>query len=684
MRFTITLIVCLISLQIVSGQISISKEPSWIVKEDYNTNAQLPENGVNGGVQVLLFTEQVNVELEESYVKNAIKAVEFSGIQLVSNIVAEYDPTYQELRFHTIEVIRDGVTINKLKLEDIQTARRETNAENFIYDGTISAFVNVTDVRLGDIVSYSYSVKGFNPIQKNKFSSSFILNSTNAIDRISVHLFTKHKVNYKILNSDREVNHKIKEGIHYYEWSDENVPAILIEEQNPSWFIQNATLLVSEYESWEEVIDWGKDIYTFSAPLNQELQTIVEDIVKEHKSEGDRIKAALEFVQNEVRYLAVSSGIGGYMPNSPNKVITQRFGDCKDKSVLLVTLLNAMDIEAYPTLVNTALRQILPSLLPSSKVFDHCIVKTVDQNGTILWYDPTLSDQGGTYNKIYLPDYRYGLVLDENMNTLDTITSFANNVVETYNTFKIEELGKGAELEVSTFYNEGEADFIRAVFRNNSMAVIEQELASFYTDFYGSVTAIEPPRIVDDSINNRFTLLERYQIDSIWRPSVENPGQINVSIYPTNITSSLTMPSQLNRTTPYALSFPMVRRQNIVVELPMNFGIRPEEVTINSDFFYYDFNSTYDRSSNTLSLNYYYKSQDDHVPDTKFDEYYRDMVQLDQKLGYVVYANKNGRISTDSFAFSLGSLFGIGFVLLLIVALVITVVLVLLRRKKII
>lgn len=681
MRCSFTVFIILFSVHFVYSQVSINPESTWVIKENYNPNAKVPESGVDGGAHILLYTEQVNIYLEEAYVKSVAKVVEYSGIQNISTVVADYDPSYQKLRFHSIEVIRNGEAINKLTYQEIQTARRETNAENFIYDGTISAFVNIPDVRMGDIVIYSYSIKGFNPIQKEKFTTSFVLNSTQAIDRLSVHVFGKKKLNYQVHNSDLEVNYRLYQGVHHYEWSHQNVPAVLLEEQSPTWYIQNALVFVSEYDSWADVIVWGKEIFTFTEPLNEELQSIVEDIKNTYPKEGDRIKAALAFVQNEVRYLAVHSGIGGYKPNPPNKVIMQRFGDCKDKSVLLTALLNAMDIEAYPTLVNTSLRQLLPSLTPSSKLFDHCIVKVLDHNGTTLWYDPTLTDQGGSYDKVYVPDYRYGLVLDQNLTAMDTIADFNNNMVEVFSTFKLNEMGKGAELEVRTHYYEGEADFMRGVFRNNNKNVIEKELIKFYAETYGAISSIAPPTIVDDSLNNEFALLERYQIDSIWRPSIENPNRLNLSIFPTNLTNVLTMPNQLERSAPFALSYPMVRKQNVKIVLPERIQIRPESVTINSDFFYYDFNSKYDTDSNILTLNYYYKNQDDHVPIARFDDFYRDMVKLDQQMGFLIFINKNGSASTNHFGFSLGKYFIFALIAIVFVLLLVTII-ILVQRKK--
>ncbi len=146
MRFYSILFISLLQFSFVNAQFSIDEEPSWIIREDYDSNATPPDNGLNGGIQILLYTEQVNIGLEEAYVENVVKAVEYSGVQNISTVVMDYDPSYQKLRFHKIQVIRNGKVINKLRYQDIQTARRETNAENFIYDGTITAFVNIVIV----------------------------------------------------------------------------------------------------------------------------------------------------------------------------------------------------------------------------------------------------------------------------------------------------------------------------------------------------------------------------------------------------------------------------------------------------------------------------------------------------------------------------------------------------------
>jgi len=85
------------------------------------------------------------------------------------------------------------------------------------------------------------------------------------------------------------------------------------------------------------------------------------------------LEALARFVQEEVRYVAVEVGIGGYRPSAPREVLARRWGDCKDKSLLLVDLLAEAGIPALPALTTAGGGRVDPSF-PSPTQFDHLIV----------------------------------------------------------------------------------------------------------------------------------------------------------------------------------------------------------------------------------------------------------------------------------------------------------------------
>ena len=60
-----------------------------------------------------------------------------------------------------------------------------------------------------------------------------------------------------------------------------------------------------------------------------------------------------EFVAKDIRYVAIEYGDSGYEPHHAKEVFVNRYGDCKDQAILLITMLKEAGIEAYPVLIGT-------------------------------------------------------------------------------------------------------------------------------------------------------------------------------------------------------------------------------------------------------------------------------------------------------------------------------------------
>ncbi len=90
----------------------------------------------------------------------------------------------------------------------------------------------------------------------------------------------------------------------------------------------------------------------------------------------------------EIRYTGVELGQGGMVPRTPAETLRRRFGDCKDKAVLLIAALRALDIPAYAALLNAGDdQQDVEQELPGFGGFNHAIV--VVPGTPSIWIDPT-------------------------------------------------------------------------------------------------------------------------------------------------------------------------------------------------------------------------------------------------------------------------------------------------------
>jgi hypothetical protein len=117
-----------------------------------------------------------------------------------------------------------------------------------------------------------------------------------------------------------------------------------------------------------------------------------------------KLRASYTFVSRQVRYVAIEIGIGGFEPHPAAEVFRNRYGDCKDKATLLLTMLDHIGLRGYPALVGTRGDVEADPKVPTLATFDHMIValpvpaelqptvqglSSYDAESKILWIDPT-------------------------------------------------------------------------------------------------------------------------------------------------------------------------------------------------------------------------------------------------------------------------------------------------------
>jgi len=103
------------------------------------------------------------------------------------------------------------------------------------------------------------------------------------------------------------------------------------------------------------------------------------------------IAKAAKFVQDDIRYFSVSISENTHRPQQPDVTLERRFGDCKDKALLLATLLRAMGVRANPVLVSDSMGRRILGSLPTPLAFDHAVVQVVFGDRSEQMIDATLN-----------------------------------------------------------------------------------------------------------------------------------------------------------------------------------------------------------------------------------------------------------------------------------------------------
>ena len=139
-------------------------------------------------------------------------------------------------------------------------------------------------------------------------------------------------------------------------------------------------------EKWEDFVRWYAALIENEVRVSPQMRELVARSTEASEDRLSLTQALCRHVSDEVRYVGLEFGVHGLRPYPPAEVFQRGFGDCKDKSLLLVTLLREAGLKAHlVTVMTTPLGNA--SLHPGSpSLFDHAIVYLDEEE---RFYDPT-------------------------------------------------------------------------------------------------------------------------------------------------------------------------------------------------------------------------------------------------------------------------------------------------------
>jgi Domain of Unknown Function with PDB structure (DUF3857)/Transglutaminase-like superfamily len=143
---------------------------------------------------------------------------------------------------------------------------------------------------------------------------------------------------------------------------------------------------VTTFANWEQIGAWYAGLQKDSVVVTPAIQAKAAELTKGLTTDDQKLQAIFNEVALHIHYVGLEFGIGRYQPHVADDVLSNEYGDCKDKHTLLATLLKASGIEAWPVLISSG-RELDPAT-PSPAQFDH-VITLVPLNGKLLWMDST-------------------------------------------------------------------------------------------------------------------------------------------------------------------------------------------------------------------------------------------------------------------------------------------------------
>lgn len=310
-----------------------------------------------------------------------------AGVEHWGIISATYSSADEQAEFGYVRVRKADGTVIQTPAENVQDVTSEIARLAPTYTDYREKHVAVKGLGVGEVLEYEITIHQSKPLIPGQFWFAYDFEKRSVVleEEVQVSLPKGRVIKVKSPGLIPSVSEQGNRRV--YLWKTRN-DAIINDQEVRREFPPPAVLL-STFQNWEEVGRWWNGLEQERLTVTPEIRAKAVELTQHAKTREEKTRALYNYVATRFRYIGISFGIGRYKPHAAEDVLNNAFGDCKDKQTLLASLLQAVGIEAYPALMNSA-RHIDPDV-PSPGQFDHVVTAVPEAPGEskLIWLDTT-------------------------------------------------------------------------------------------------------------------------------------------------------------------------------------------------------------------------------------------------------------------------------------------------------
>jgi hypothetical protein len=302
-----------------------------------------------------------------------------------------YNASYQQIHVLSARTIRKDGSIVEVKPEDIRVS--SPYHDYLMYDDAQGVGFSMPAVEDECVIDYTWEEITRPLLMPGQFWTYWGFSGLEPVGlcRYVLKAPADKKLNFKVYNDDTlkptetlSTDGKTKT----YAWERSNLKPIEVEPAMPHMSEVGSWMEVSSLDSWQDVAHWFWGLQSPQAHATPAIQATVTGLIAGKATDDEKARAIYDWVANRTRYVGLEFGLSAFRPHSATEVHDKRYGDCKDKANLLITMLGLAGIKARPALLHADERRLTDSGLPTLNAFNHCIaLATV--GGKDVWLDAT-------------------------------------------------------------------------------------------------------------------------------------------------------------------------------------------------------------------------------------------------------------------------------------------------------
>ncbi len=276
----------------------------------------------------------------------------------------------------------------------------EVTREAPVYSDIREKHLPIRSLAVGDELEYQFRNVTNKPISPNQFwGAEHLVTGGNVVLSQTLTLEAPASIYLQVWSPNHPVSPTVHDGVKIWKWT--------ASQTKPSSRNQDGTMKPAEvkdpdedadgrllpsvawttFHNWAEVGTWYRSLIEPRMEPTAAVRVKADELTKAARTPDEQARALYLFVAENIRYVSISFGLGRIQPHAAADVLTNGYGDCKDKDTLLESLLRAKGFITAPVLIGAGIA-LVPDV-PSPAVFNHEIT-TVELPGEgRVWLDST-------------------------------------------------------------------------------------------------------------------------------------------------------------------------------------------------------------------------------------------------------------------------------------------------------
>ena len=620
--------------------------PAWA---DLLELRALPPTQARGSVVVRLVETQLLVgPTPVRLIHRVVQVNDASALDAIGQLALEFNPQFERMLLHKVLILRGEQIIDHTRTAPVRFLQREAKLEQGLYTGLITASIVLPGLHLGDTLQLVYSIAGENPTLAARYTHHEPWDRAHPISLRHVTLVapTARRIHWRWFGGSAgdgpRPTETLEGGVRRLRFEQRDLAGAVIEPLTPPNLPPLRGLQFSEYTGWNEVARWAVALFPIDAPLPAEMAPVMARL-RAVPDPAERASQALQWVQTEIRHWSVAVGECAMRPQLPAVVVQRGWGDCKDKALLLATMLRVLGIHARPALASLTTRAGPASMLPAPDVFDHVVVQaTLD--GREHYLDPTRHGQAGLLSRMG-QRLEEAAVLPVDTDTQDLVIVRSPNRAEIFRNQLHERLslarfdGEG-RLEVDVQWVGVSAETLRISLQRMDAVALRSFAGAGYLQQYAGSRLLGEPQVNDDRRLNQLTISARFAVPKLARPEGEHWA---VEFAP-SLGDAIVMPPTLSRRFPLAVpSFPITYHYRIDMAWPPGTTLADLPAARQLEARHFRLLTTRTVRGNVESRTVQFEATVSEVPVAELLHLEHDLVRLAQQIGGVMLATADDR-----------------------------------------